>query len=190
MAQCKAASMPIDANDKLPSDGPAITDATSYGSSAGALQYLTITRPDLTFAVQQACLYMHDPRQQHLAQLKWILQYVRGRTSHGLLLRASPTLDVTAYSDAYWASCPETRRSTLGFCVFLGDALVSWSSKRQPTVSRSSVEAEYRTVANAAVECIWLRQLLSELHFPILKATVAFLRQCVGHLHVQESGPS
>ena len=174
MAQCKAASMPIDANGKLPSDSPAITNATSYGSIAGALQYLAITRPDLAFTVQQACVYMHDPRLQHLAQLKWILRYVRGRTSHGLLLRASPTLDVTAYSDAYWAGCPETRRSTSEFCVFLGDALVSWSSKRQPTVSRSSVEAEYRTMANAAAECIRLRQLLGKLHFPILKATVAF----------------
>ena len=81
---------------------------------------------------------------------------------------------VSAFSDADWAGCPDTRRSTSGFCVFLGESLVSWSSKRQPTVSRSSAEAEYRAVANAAAECIWLRQLLRELHTPILKATVAF----------------
>jgi hypothetical protein len=79
-----------------------------------------------------------------------------------------------AYSDADWAGCPDTRRSTSGFCVFLGDVLVSWSSKRQPTVSCSSAEAEYRAVANAATECIWLRQLLGELQCTITKATVTY----------------
>ena len=146
----------VDAKGKLSADGDAIDDAKSYRSIADALHYLTVTRPDLAFAVQQACLYMHDPRQQHSAQLKRILRYVRGTTSHGLLLRASPRLDITAYSDADWAGCPDTRRSTSGFCVFLGESLVSWSSKQQPTVPRSSAEAEYRAVANATAECIWL----------------------------------
>jgi hypothetical protein len=86
---------------------------------------------------------MHDLCTPHLALLKRILRYVRGTMSHGLLLRASSTFNITAYSDADWAGCPEMRRSTSGFCLFLGDALVSWSSKRQPTVSRSSAEAEY-----------------------------------------------
>jgi hypothetical protein len=174
MANCQAAATPIATNGKLDSDGPPVSDKTTYRSIAGTLQYLTITRPDLAFTVQQACLYMHDPRQNHQVQLKRILRYVRGTTTHGLLLRASSSLDVTAYSDADWGGCPETRRSTSGFCVFLGDSLVSWSSKRQPTVSRSSAEAEYRGVANAAAECIWLRQLLGELYFPVSKATVIF----------------
>jgi len=99
---------------------------------------------------------------------------VRGTSSHGLLLRASSKLAVTAYSDADWAGCPDTRYSTSVFCVFLGDSLVSWSSKWQPTVSQSSAEAEYRVVANTASECIWLRQLLGELHCGISKATVAY----------------
>jgi hypothetical protein len=157
MANCKPASTPIDNKGKLSADGPPVRDAKNYRSIAGALQYLTVMRPDLAFTVQQACLRMHDPRQQHEAQLKRILRFVRGTTSHGLLLRASTNLDVTAYSDVDWAGCPDTRRSTSGFCIFLGDALVSWSSKRQPTVSRSSAEAEYRAVANAAAKCIWLR---------------------------------
>jgi hypothetical protein len=94
--------------------------------------------------------------------------------SHGLLLRASATLDVTVYSGADWGGCPATHCSTSRFCVFLSDSIASWSSKRQRTVSRSSVEAEYRDVANAAAECIWLRQLLGELHSPIQRATVVF----------------
>ena len=151
-----------------------INEAKTYRSLAGALQYLTVTRPDLAFAVQQACLHMHDPRAPHLALLKRILRYVRGTTTMGLYLRGSADLTVMAYSDADWAGCPDTRCSTSGFCVYLGDALVSWSSKRQPTVSRSSAEVEYRAVANAAAECIWLRQLLGELHCGVTKATVTY----------------
>jgi histone deacetylase 1/2 len=174
MASCKPALTPINTKGQLNADGAAIDGAKSYRSLAGALQYLTVTRPDIAFAVQQVCLHMHDPHAPHLALLKQTLRYIRGTTSHSLLLRASATLDITVYSDADWAGCPETRRSTSGFCIFLGDSLVSWSSKRQPTVSRSSAEAEYRALANAAAECIWLRQLLGELHHPVHKATLAF----------------
>lgn len=174
MTNCKPAPTPIDAKSKFPAEGPITDDAQSYRSLAGALQYLTMTRPDIAFAVQQACLHMHDPRVSHMTLLKRILRYVRGTTSHGLLLRASDDYSITAYSDADWAGCPDTRRSTSGFCIYLGDSLVSWSSKRQPTVSRSSAEAEYRAVANAAAECIWLRQLLGELHLDVAKATVIF----------------
>ncbi|KAK1601743.1 hypothetical protein QYE76_004998 [Lolium multiflorum] len=76
--------------------------------------------------------------------------------------------------DADWAGCPDTRKSTSGFCVFLGTNLVSWSSKRQPTVSRSSAEAEYRAVANCVAESCWLRQLLQELHRPASQATIIY----------------
>ena len=102
---------------------------------------------------------MHDPREPHLAALKRILRYVRGTLDLGLLLQPSTTAELTVYSDADWAGCPDTRESTSGYAVFLGSNLVSWSSKHQNTVSRSSAEAEYRAVA-------WLRQLLLELHAP------------------------
>jgi hypothetical protein len=90
----------------------------------------------------------------------------------GLTLHASTATDIVAYSDADWAGCPDTRRSTFGYCVYLGPSLISWSSKRHPTVSRSSAEAEYRAVANAVAECSWLRQLLLELSCPVDKATI------------------
>jgi hypothetical protein len=175
MSDCKLVLTPVDLNGKLPAaTGPAVADPSEYRSLAGALQYLTVTRSDLSYAVQQACLHMHDPRECHLALIKRILRYVRGTTSLGLHLRASSSTSLTVYTDADWASCPDTRRSTSGYCVFFGESLVSWSSKRRPTVSRSSAEAEYRAVANAAAECIWLRQLLGELHCPVHSATVAF----------------
>jgi hypothetical protein len=85
---------------KLPADGPVIDDAKTYWSLSGALQYLTVTRPDLAFAMQQACLHMHDLRAPHLALLKRILRYVHGTTTLALSLHSSPALTVTAYSDA------------------------------------------------------------------------------------------
>ncbi|GJX86410.1 ribonuclease H-like domain-containing protein [Tanacetum coccineum] len=141
---------------------------------SGALQYLTFTRPDISYAVQQVCLFMHDPREPHLSALKRILRYVRGTLSYGLQLYSSTTSSLVAYSDADWAGCPTTRRSTSGYCVFLGNNLLSWSSKRQFTLSRSSAEAEYRGVANAVAETCWLRNLLRELHTPLATATLVY----------------
>ena len=127
-----------------------------YWSLAGALQYLTFTRPELTYAVQQVCLHMHDPRKSHLPVLKRLLRYVRATVDLGLVLHRSSSTELVVYTDADWAGCPDTRRSTSGYAVFLGGNLVSWSSKRQPVVSRSSAEAEYRTVANGVAEASWL----------------------------------
>jgi hypothetical protein len=175
MSSCKSVTTPVDTRAKLSSsDGQPVDDPSEYRSLVGALQYITMTRPDLAYAVQQACLHMHDPRDQHLALVKRILRYLRGTTTLGLHIRRSTALDLVAYSDADWAGCPDTRRSTSGYAIFLGDSLISWSSKRQPTVSRSSAEAEYRAVANAVAECCWLRQLLGELRAPVTKATVVY----------------
>ncbi|GKB57654.1 ribonuclease H-like domain-containing protein [Tanacetum coccineum] len=121
--------------------------------ASGALQYLTFTRPDISYAVEQVCLFMHDPREPYFSALKRILRYV---------------------CDADWAGCPTTRRSTSGYCVFLGNNLLSWSSKRQFTLSRSSAEAKYRGVANAVAETCWLRNLLRELHTPLSTATIVY----------------
>jgi hypothetical protein len=117
---------------------------------------------------------MHDPRESHFLLLKRILRYLKGSLDLGLTLYSSSSHNLVAYSDADWAGCPDTRRSTSGFCIFLGDNLISWSSRRQPTVSRSSAEAEYRAVATAVAETCWLRNLLLELHRPLDKATVVY----------------
>jgi len=117
---------------------------------------------------------MHDPREPHLAALKRILCYVRGTLDLGLLLQPSSAAELTIYSDADWAGCPDTRKSTSGYAVFLGSNLVSWSSKRYNTMSRSSAEAEYCAVANAVAEVTWLRQLLLELHTPPRRASLVY----------------
>ena len=117
---------------------------------------------------------MHDPREPHFHAMKRVLRYLRGITDLGLQLFRSSTSQLTSYSDVDWAGCPATRRSTYGYCVFLGDNLLSWSSKRQETLSRSSAEAEYRGVANAVAETSWIRNLLRELHTPLSTATLVY----------------
>jgi hypothetical protein len=175
MTGCKTCATPADTQSKLSSSGEPVSDPTLYRSLVGALQYLTFTRPDITYAVQQVCLHMHDPREPHLAAAKRILRYLQGTPDLGLFIdRASSPTTLTIYTDADWAGCPETRRSTSGFAAFLGTSLVSWSSKRQHTVSRSSVEAEYRAIANGVAEASWLRQLLQELGQPLQQATLVY----------------
>nr|GEZ58539.1 ribonuclease H-like domain-containing protein [Tanacetum cinerariifolium] len=164
MVNCNPSRTPIDTESKLESDGDPVSDLTLYRSLAGSLQYLTFTRPDISYVVQPVCVYMHDPREPHFSALKRILRYVRGTLDYGLQLFSSSTTDLVAYSDADWVGCPTTRRSTSGYCVFLGNNLLSWSSKRQPTLSHSSAEAEYRGVANVVAETCWLCNLLRELH--------------------------
>jgi hypothetical protein len=117
---------------------------------------------------------MHAPRDCHWVLVKRLLRYIRGITVDGLAIKASTNLELAAYSDVDWAGCPETQRSTSGFCIYLGDSLVSWSSKRQATVSHSSAEAEYWSVANTVAERCWLPQLVGELFCVIDKATIVF----------------
>ncbi|XP_024965423.1 uncharacterized protein LOC112505709 [Cynara cardunculus var. scolymus] len=152
MVNCNPAHTPAETGHKLNADGPPVRDPTLYCKLAGALQYLTFTRPDIAFAIQQICLYMHDPREPHFHALKLILRYIRSTLNHGLQIHVSPSSELTAYSDADWGGCPASRRSMFGYCVFLGDNLVSWSSKRQDVISRSSAEAEYGGVANTVDE--------------------------------------
>jgi hypothetical protein len=126
-----------------------MANPTEYHSIASALQYLTITWSDINFAVQQVCLFMHAPTDIHFNLLKHILHYIKGTVSHGLHLSKSSSSDLVIYSDADWAGCPNTWWSTSVYCTYLGGNLVSWSSKRQNTVSKSSAEIEYHGVANA-----------------------------------------
>ncbi|GKE70724.1 ribonuclease H-like domain-containing protein [Tanacetum coccineum] len=174
MLNCNPCRTPIDTEKKLGPEGSPVTDHTLYRSLAGALQYLTFTRPDLSYAVQQLCLYMHDPREPHLNAMKRVLRYLRGTINLGLQLFHSTTSQLIAYSDADWAGCPATRRSTSGYCVYLGDNLLTWSSKRKDTLSHSSAEDKYRGVANAVAETSWIHNLLRELHTPLFTATLVY----------------
>lgn len=175
MNDCNSVQTPVDTAGKLSAEsGDLLDDPTSYRSLAGALQYLTFTRPDISYAVQQVCMYMHAPRTPHFLALKRILRYVKGTIDLGILMQPSRQSTLVAYTDADWAGCPDTRRSTSGYCVFFGDNLLSWSSKRQTVVSRSSAEAEYRGIANVVSEICWLRNLLLELGHPPRRTSLVY----------------
>ncbi|GKC00803.1 ribonuclease H-like domain-containing protein, partial [Tanacetum coccineum] len=146
MVNCNPSRTLVNTDSKLGLDGVPVHDPTLYRSLAGGLQYLTFTRPDLSYAVQQICLYMHDLREPHFAALKHILRYVQGTLDLGLHLYASATTSLVGYTDADWAGCPSTRRA----------------------------EAEYRGVANVVAETAWIRNLLRELHSPLLTATLVY----------------
>lgn len=127
-----------------------------YRSLAGALEHLTFTRPDISYDVQQVCLFMHDPQVKHMVAIHHILQYVQGTHNHGLQLYKSSIFSIS-YTDADLGGYPDTRRSTFESYVVLDDSLVSWFAKRQPTDSKSSGETEYRGVANVVSETCWIR---------------------------------
>ncbi|XP_021980845.1 uncharacterized mitochondrial protein AtMg00810-like [Helianthus annuus] len=176
MTSCNPVATPVDCNPKLSAtSSPEFDNPTQYCSLAGALQYLTFTRPDISYADQQVCMYMHSPRLDHWNALKRIIRYLKGTASFGLTLGSIGDLSLRAYTDADWAGCPDIRRSTSGYCVYLGSNLLSWSSKRQAVVSRSNAEAEYRGVANVVAKLSWLRNLLLDLHKPMCKASIVFL---------------
>ena len=118
--------------------------------------------------------FMHDLRNSHWSVVKRILRYLKSTIDHGLLMKKCTSTQLFAYFDADWAECPDDRKSTSGYCVFLGSNILSWSSKKQPTVSRSSTEAKYKVVANAAAELLWIQALLKELGVFLSSAPILF----------------
>ncbi|KAJ0580159.1 putative RNA-directed DNA polymerase [Helianthus annuus] len=164
MLDAKPAPTPLSTNVSFISTGTTFPDATFYRSIVGALQYLTITRPDISYAVNQVSQFLHAPTTIHFQEVKRILRYIKGTIAFGLHYSRPTSTSLLGYSDADWARCLETRRSTYGYSIFLGGNLISWSAKKQPTVSRSSCESEYRAMANTAAEIVWITHLLRELH--------------------------
>ena len=166
MKNCKPVPTPLSSSEKLSAyEGVPLQEeeSTRYRSTVGALQYLTLTRPDISFAVNKVCQYLHAPTSAHWSAVKRIVRYVKHTMGIGLHFKRSNSTLVSAFSDADWAGCSDDRRSTGGFAIFFGSNLISWSARKQATVSRSSTEAEYKSLANATAEVIWVESLLEEL---------------------------
>lgn len=150
-----------------------ISDPHLYRSVVGALQYVTLTRPEIAFSVNKVCQFLSHPLETHWKAVKRILRYLKGTLDYGLELKpaqnCSSMFSLCAFSDADWGSDPDDRRSTSGYCLFFGPNLISWSSKKQNLVARSTAEAEYRSMAHATSELLWVQSLLQELKVPFSK---------------------
>ncbi|KAJ9539546.1 hypothetical protein OSB04_032279 [Centaurea solstitialis] len=180
--ESKPVTTPMVVGQHLSLSGDRFDEPTLYRSLVGALQYLTITRPDISYAVSTVSQFTHNPAVTHFQAVKRILRYVKGTSNFGLAFTHAPSCDILTYSDDDWGDCPDTWRSTSRYSIFLGPNLVTWSSKKQQTVATSSCESEYRALANATSDVIWVTHLLQELHIRIPRApTILSDKKCIIH---------
>nr|XP_016462917.1 PREDICTED: uncharacterized mitochondrial protein AtMg00810-like [Nicotiana tabacum] len=177
LAATKPAITPIDVNIKLISkkyddfigkaecseEEDRLVDQASYQRLIGKLLYLIVTRLDIAFGVQTLSQFLQQPKRSHMKIALRIVKYVKSQPGQGIVLSSTHNNTITAFCDADWAACPLTRKSVAGFLVKVGDSLISWKSKKQTTVSQSSAEAEYRSLATTVAELIWLYGLLTEV---------------------------
>nr|XP_043616440.1 uncharacterized mitochondrial protein AtMg00810-like [Erigeron canadensis] len=163
----KPMKTPMDMNlvifDRLDNTDPFIENITLYQKIIGKLIYLTISRPDISYSVQCLSQYMHAPKVSHLKLAFRILRYLKKNPGKGIHIVKGESFSLSAFVDFDWGKCVTSRRSVTGFCIFLNGSLISWKSKKQNTVSRSSSEAEYRAMATVTCEIIWILNALKDL---------------------------
>ncbi|WMV19770.1 hypothetical protein MTR67_013155 [Solanum verrucosum] len=145
------------------SDNPQFLDESLYRSIVGGLQYLTFTRPDISFSVNKVCQFMHSPTEKHWAAVKLILRYLKSTSSHGILFSKQNSQQLQGYCDADSGGSIDDRKSTTGFAIFLGPSLVSWCSRKQRSVSRSTTKDEYCSFSASTSELLWICLLLKEI---------------------------
>ncbi|KAL0374374.1 UNVERIFIED_CONTAM: Retrovirus-related Pol polyprotein from transposon RE2 [Sesamum radiatum] len=168
MISATPVSTPLPPGLKLSAtSGTFLKEPDKFRRLIGRLLYLGFTRPDLSFAVQQLSQFLQHPTDQHWTAALHIVRYLKGAPDTGLFFSASNSLHLSAYTDADWGACVASRRSVTGYCVFFGSSLLSWKSKKQNTVSRSSAEAEYRAMAAAVCELQWISFLLRDFCVPV-----------------------
>ncbi|CAL1367579.1 unnamed protein product [Linum trigynum] len=159
---CRPSAFPVEQNHHLTRPAPAdYPDHAAYRRLVGRLLYLTVTRPDITHGVNILSQFVHAPTQAYMDAAQRILRYLKNAPGHGLFFPTASSLELIGYCDA-----ESTRRSTIGYVVTLGGAPISWRTKKQRVVARSSAETEYHAMASTVSEIIWLQWLLQELGAP------------------------
>ncbi|KAL1345376.1 hypothetical protein AAHE18_08G113100 [Arachis hypogaea] len=166
MLEARPVTTPMASTLKLDTIGTTFDKPFLYRSIVGGLQYATITRPDIAFSVNKVSQFMHAPLEQHWKAVKRILRYLAGTIEFGLEIPRSSDFRILTFCDSDWTTDPVDRRSTTGYYIFLGVNLINWSSRKQTAVARSSAEAEFRALADAMTDTMWLQKLLHEMHIP------------------------
>ncbi|CAL2268192.1 unnamed protein product [Prunus armeniaca] len=168
MLACKLVDTPIEQNHRLgeqADDTP--IDRGRYQRLVGKLIYLAHTRPHIAYVVSVVSQFMHEPREVHMQAVERIHRYLKSAPGKGLLFSKHDNFSIEAYTDADWADSVSDRRSTTGYCTFVGGNLVTWRSKKQSIVARSSAEAEFRAMAHGVCELLWLKILFRDLRITI-----------------------
>ncbi|KAK8948569.1 hypothetical protein KSP39_PZI005174 [Platanthera zijinensis] len=176
MKNCNPAVLPMSPNDILcpSSDNEKPADSTSFRSLVGSLIYLTNTRPDIEFSVNSVSRFMNNPSKAHYEAAKRILRYVKGTKSYSLFYCKHYHTELIGYADSDWGRSIEDRRSISAYVFFLGQNILSWSSRKQQFVALSSAEAEYMALSKATSEAIWLRRLIEEVFAEKREGTTIF----------------
>ncbi|XP_026395918.1 uncharacterized protein LOC113290540 [Papaver somniferum] len=163
MLKCKPCDTPVAKCKRFSiHDGVLLDDPLEYKTIVGSLQYLTYTSPDICFGVNYVSQFMHALTDQHILLVKKILRYLKGTICAGISLQKGDIHSLLAYTDSEWAGCPDTRRSTSGYVVFMVTSVISWSSKTQPTFFRSSAEVEYKCLILSVGELQWLTYIMTK----------------------------
>ena len=171
MLGCKSNDTPIDPNLKLDKDpNGTLVDRGSYQRLVGKLIYLSHTRPDIAYAVSLVSQFMHAPRESHLEVVLRILRYLKSTPGNGLFFVRNNHLQVELYTDYDYGGSVIDKRLPSGYCTFVGGNLVTWRSKKQTVVARSSAEAEFRAVAHGVCELLWIKIILIELRLAPLES--------------------
>ncbi|XP_057747343.1 secreted RxLR effector protein 161-like [Arachis stenosperma] len=161
---CKITGVPIEQNHRTKNDEESSkVEKTQYQRLVGKLIYLSHTRPNIAYTFSVFSQFMHDPRERHLQAVNRIIQYLQASLGKGLLFKKEMILSMKVYNDADYAGSIIDRRSTSGYCKFLGGNLVIWRSKKQNVVTRSSAEAEFRAMAQGICELLWMKIILDDL---------------------------
>ncbi|XP_042758112.1 secreted RxLR effector protein 161-like [Lactuca sativa] len=138
-------------------------DANQYKRLVGRLLYLQATRPDIAYLVNVISQFIVDPRQNHMDVVSRVLHYLKSTPRQGIILPKDGGTNLVTYCDSDWLGCPYSQRSRTGYLLLLGGAPISWKSKKQSVVSRSSAEAEYNAMETTVSEILWVLWLLCEL---------------------------
>ncbi|CAJ2646885.1 unnamed protein product [Trifolium pratense] len=167
MSGCRPADTPMDPNAKLWEEGSVPVDTGRYQRLVGKLIYLSHTRPNIAFSVSVVSQFMHSPFEEHLEAVYRILRYLKANPGKGLFFKKTNERNVSIFTDADWAGSVTDRRSTSGYCTYVWGNLVTWRSKKQGVVARSSAEAGFRAMAQGICEGLWIHRVLEELKMKI-----------------------